>query len=112
MRELMRAALEVQAGWQVTAVESGADALAQAAADTPQAILLDSIMPELDGAATLARLRADPRTTHVPVIMVTADDQPQASAEFERLGAVGIIHKPFAMDRLAGQVTELIGAAA
>ena len=110
MRELMRTALD-HAGWQVTAVESGADALAQVATDVPQAILLDSMMPELDGAATLARLQADPRTTDVPVIMVTADDLPEATDEFKRLGAVGIIQKPFALEHFADQVSELIAEA-
>ncbi|MEA2124849.1 MAG: hypothetical protein QOI80_1631 [Solirubrobacteraceae bacterium] len=108
MRQLSQLALAGQPGWVVHAVESGAEALVAGAAEPPDVILLDSEMPGMDGSATLTALQADSRTSAVPVIMVTANEQPAARAAFAQLGAVGVIQKPFAIDRLAAQVTELL----
>jgi CheY-like chemotaxis protein len=112
MRQLSTLALEARPGWDVRAVESGSEALEHGIADPPDVILLDSEMPGLDGTATLAALRADPRTREVPVIMVTATEHAEARAEFKRLGAMGVIQKPFAIDRLAAQVSDLMAGAA
>ncbi len=112
IRQLATLALEGVAGWQVRAVESGAEALEVAAAESPEAILLDAVMPDMDGPATLRALRAAAATRDIPVILVTARDSVQDRAEFERLGADGVIPKPFEIQALAGQVSAILGRAA
>lgn len=108
IRQLATMALEGVAGWHVVAAESGAEALELAASESPEAILLDAVMPDMDGPATLSGLQASPDTREIPVILVTARDGAEDRAEFERLGAVGVIPKPFEVGRLAGQVTEIL----
>jgi DNA-binding response OmpR family regulator len=112
MRRLAALALELQPGWQVIAAESGEEGLARARAEAPEAILLDAVMPDMDGAQTLTELRASPATRGIPVILVTARDGAEDRAEFLRLGAVGVIPKPFEVGRLAGQVSEILATAA
>lgn len=109
IRQLAQVALESAAGWQVRAVETGAEALELARTEPPEAILLDALMPDMDGAATLAGLQSSPATRDIPVIVVTAMDRPEEHAEFVRLGAIGVISKPFQVHRLARQVSELLG---
>jgi two-component system alkaline phosphatase synthesis response regulator PhoP len=105
---LARLALEA-AGWSVSTVDSGREALESAEASAPDAILLDVVMPDMDGPATLARLQAGETTCDVPVILVTARDSDEDRARFEQLGAAGVIPKPFAVPTLAGQVAGLLG---
>jgi two-component system alkaline phosphatase synthesis response regulator PhoP len=109
MRELARLALETVAGWEVVAAESGDEALELGAADPPDAILLDVVMPGKDGPATLAELQAAPATREVPVIFVTAKGQPSDLERFTALGVAGVIAKPFEIDALAGQVAAILG---
>lgn len=111
MRELARVGLETVAGWDVLAAESGDEALERAAMETPEAILLDVVMPGMDGPATLVELQAAP-ATHIPVILVTAKDQPADRTRFDSLGVAGVIAKPFEVQALAGQVAEILGAPA
>lgn len=61
----------------------------------PDVILLDYMMPGLDGPATLMRLKGDPMTAHIPVIFVTARVQPSEVAHYKALGVAGVIAKPF-----------------
>ena len=109
IRELARVGLETVGGWQVTPVESGGEALEVAAAEAPEAVLLDVVMPDMDGPETLAALRAEPATSEIPVILVTARDQPADRERFEALGVAGVITKPFEVNELAGQVAEILG---
>lgn len=112
IRRLAQLALERVPGWEVDTAESGSEACERALADAPDAILLDVVMPDMDGPATLARLRETPATAHVPVILVTARDGAEDRKAFARLGAAGVIPKPFEVPRLAGQVAEILGWAA
>lgn len=100
------------AGWDVRTASSGADALQAARVAPPDVILLDVVMPELDGPQTLARLREDPATQAIPVIFATAKDRPEEQAQLAQLGAAGVIAKPFEIGRLAEQVAEVLGAGA
>jgi CheY-like chemotaxis protein len=112
IRQLATMALRGFAGWEVTVAESGAEALRLAADESPEAILLDVVMPDMDGPATLAALRARPETRETPVIFVTASDGQSDRESFERLGAAGVIRKPFEINRLAEQVSGILGRAA
>lgn len=109
VRALARVGLEAIAGWEVLAAESGDEALERAAADGPSAILLDVVMPEKDGPATLLELQARSETCGIPVIFVTAKDKPADRTRFASLGAAGVIAKPFEVRELAGQVAEILG---
>jgi len=70
----------------------------------PDVILLDVMMPGMDGAATFQRLRATPGLEDIPVIFMTAKALPQEVARFRELGAIGVIAKPFDAMQLGNQV--------
>ena len=72
LREVAKAALEIVGGWQVVTAHSGAEARSPGAPERPDAILLDVMMPGVDGPSTVAALRADPATARIPVIFLTA----------------------------------------
>jgi CheY-like chemotaxis protein len=95
IREVASMALEVVGGFEVLACESGAEALSRVEGYNPQLIVLDVMMPEMDGPATLKRLQADPKTAKIPVIFMTAKVQPGEIAEFLTLGARDVVAKPF-----------------
>ena len=75
IREVAALSLEAVGGWRVSSARDGASGVAMARAERPDAILLDVMMPGLDGPATVARLREDPLTRDIPVILLTAKAQ-------------------------------------
>lgn len=81
--------------WNVKMAASGTAALNMVSEEVPDVILLDMMMPELDGIATLSRLRESPNTKDVPVIFITAKVQPAEVEQYLRLGVAGVITKPF-----------------
>ncbi len=91
--------------------ESGAEALLAAAACPPDLILLDVMMPSMDGPATFERLRENPRTANIPVVFITARAQTRELAHYKALGAIGVIAKPFDPQTLAATIREFIPAA-
>jgi len=100
-------ALEVVGGLALRACSSGREALDAAAACRPDLILLDVMMPDMDGPATLAALRQLPATANTPVIFMTAKVQAAEVAHYKTLGAIGVIAKPFDPMQLAQQVRQL-----
>jgi len=109
VHELARLALGEQAGWEIRCTASGRDAVALAAANPPDAILLDVEMPALNGPATLAALREEPACATVPVLFLTAHDRPEELERLRALGAAGVLAKPFALEALAGDVVAALG---
>lgn len=95
IREVVGLALEVIAGFQVLLCGSGEEALREAVAFVPDLIVLDAMMPEMDGPATLRALRAIPSLFNVPVVFITAKVQPSEVAGFLGMGAVDVVAKPF-----------------
>ena len=83
---------------------SGAEALAAAVAWRPDLILLNDMMPDMDGPTVLGRLRADRRTAPIPVVFFTARGQGREHQRFRGLGAAGVIAKPFDPMRLAAEL--------
>jgi CheY-like chemotaxis protein len=81
--------------FEVVACASGAEAIAQAPSAGADLILLDVMMPGMDGPETLARLRQIPETATTPVVFLTARVHPEAIAELRALGAVEVLTKPF-----------------
>ncbi len=104
IREIVEMSLGLNADFEVRACACGADAVAAAAESSPLLILLDVMMPGMDGPATLAQLRKDPRTADIPVLFMTARAQARELQQFIALGARGVISKPFDPMTLAHSV--------
>ena len=104
IRTIIRLSLERLGGMAVIEAGGGRAALELALSERPDAILLDVMMPELDGAATLQALRRDEATARIPVIFLTAKALPGEVERLRRLGAVAVLTKPFDPAALAGQV--------
>lgn len=103
MREYLTRILS-GAGYQVTTVTDGAEALHSVRRDTPDLVVSDVMMPRLDGLELVARLRADTRTASVPVLLLSARAGQEASIEGLRAGADDYLVKPFAAAELLARV--------
>jgi CheY-like chemotaxis protein len=95
-------------GWRTVLAASGAEAVTKAAAEQPDLILLDVMMPGMDGPTTLGKLRAQEATAKTPVIFMTAKIQKQEVARYLELGAVGVIGKPFDPMTLPAEIKRLL----
>lgn len=100
-------ALEAVGGYTVNVCSSGQEALAQVGAFDPDLILLDVMMPGMDGPTTLGHLRADPATKNIPIIFMTAKVQPAEVQSYQALGALNVIAKPFDPMTLAQTVQKM-----
>ncbi|MBE0615452.1 MAG: response regulator [Burkholderiales bacterium] len=99
--------LEAVGGFTVIACNSGKQALEAAPDANADLILLDVMMPEMDGPATLDALRNIPQTAQTPVIFMTAKVQASEIAHYKSLGAIDVIAKPFDPMTLSAQIGEL-----
>jgi CheY-like chemotaxis protein len=97
-----------KAGFTVVTAGNGLEALERVAAERPDVILLDWMMPDMDGYETCRRLKADPATADIPVIFLTARVQEAEVARALALGAAGCIGKPFDALTLGQRVRELV----
>jgi len=109
LREVAQTALELVAGWQVSTAPSGAQAQQHARSEHPDAILLDVMMPGLDGPTTVTALRADPTTRDIPIIFLTAKMSSDDRGEWQALNLAGVISKPFDPMTLAAEVSVMLG---
>ncbi|MGL5944190.1 MAG: response regulator [Waterburya sp.] len=109
IRTLAGFCLESEAGWQMLGASNGTDGIAIAETEQPDAILLDAMMPEIDGLQTLAQLRVNPKTKHIPTIFITAKAQASDRRRFYNAGAKGVINKPFDSLTLASQISGFLG---
>lgn len=109
IREVAQLSLEAVGGWEVLTAASGDEALATAASQQLDAILLDIMMPDLDGIATFQQLQANPVTQHIPVILLTAKVQAADRHRFAELGLTAMIVKPFDPMTLADLVADALG---
>jgi CheY-like chemotaxis protein len=99
-----------RAGFNVTVVGNGQEALEAVQRTPPDVILLDWMMPELDGPETCRRLKSDPATAGIPVVFLTAKSQ---EAEIQRglsLGAAGYVTKPFDALALGQQIKDIVAS--
>jgi DNA-binding response OmpR family regulator len=108
---LLRVVLE-QAGHEVLVADDGSRGLAMAQRRAPGVILLDIMMPFMDGFAVLEAIREDERTVTIPVLMLSAMQQESVEERCYRLGAKAFMRKPFEPELLLGLVEELLAAPA
>lgn len=108
IREVAAMSLELDPEIEVKDCASGQQALEEAARWQPSVILLDVMMPGMDGPDTLAALRTAPETASIPVIFITARAQQSEIDGFIALGAIGVIPKPFNPMDLAQRVRRLL----
>jgi CheY-like chemotaxis protein len=109
IREVAKMSLELVGGWSVTTAPTGADGIREARDGLPDGILLDVMMPDLDGPATLEELRNDEVVGRTPVIFLTAKVQASERTRFAELDVAGLIAKPFDPMTLHERVAELFG---
>jgi len=109
IREVAQLCLEAVAGHEVLTAACGREGLVSARDEQPDAILLDVMMPDLDGPATFERLQADPATRNIPVILLTAKLQASDRARFAQLGVRATVAKPFDPMTLGDEVADILG---
>jgi CheY-like chemotaxis protein len=109
VREVAQMCLEMMGGWRVIAVASGADAVEAAERLAPDAILLDVMMPDMDGPATFHELRRIPGLGSVPIVFLTAKVQPSELRVLDELGAAGVLPKPFDPVTLSAELARVLG---
>lgn len=111
IREVASLTLATMGDFEVFEAADGYTGVKIAAAVQPDVVLLDVMMPEIDGPATLALLRAGADTQGIPIIFMTAKVQASDKRRLSELGALGIISKPFDAMTLADEVSSILGAA-
>ncbi|HLO89517.1 MAG TPA: response regulator [Nostocaceae cyanobacterium] len=109
IQEVAKVCLETVAGWEVSTASSGKEGIVQAEKYQPDAILLDVMMPDMDGLTAFEHLQANPHTKEIPVILLTAKIQATDRRRYAQLGIKTAIAKPFNPLELAGQVAAALG---
>jgi CheY-like chemotaxis protein len=109
IREVAAMSLESVAGWEVIMASSGAQGLVRAAEYLPDAILLDVMMPGMDGPTTFRELRKNPRTARIPVLLLTAKVQSSDQRRFADLGVEAVLFKPFDPMTLSTEISTVLG---
>jgi CheY-like chemotaxis protein len=110
VRRIAQICLEQLGGMKVVEASSADEGLAQAAAERPDVVLLDIMMPRVDGLAALASLRANPATAMIPVVFLTARSAEDRDSLLRRTGARGLLTKPFDPTTLANELRAILGA--
>jgi two-component system OmpR family response regulator len=112
IREIAAIALGLDPGIGVRVADSGEQALATIGAEGwwPDVILLDVMMPGMDGPAVLAAIAQAPRSASIPIVFITARTQSQDRARLLQLGAIGVIGKPFDPMTLAKELRAVLSA--
>jgi len=100
--------IKITAGWDVLTASSGLKGIETAQAEQPDMILLDVMMPDMDGIATFKALQAHAKTQQIPVIFLTAKAQTAEKRQFNDLGVSGVITKPFNSLDLPDQIAKIL----
>jgi CheY-like chemotaxis protein len=109
IRDVAALSLETVAGWEVVVASFGAQGLARAIEHPPDAILLDVMMPGMDGPTTLRELRKNSVTAKIPVLLLTAKVQASDQRRFADLGVEAVLSKPFDPMTLSTQISAVLG---
>jgi CheY-like chemotaxis protein len=108
IQEVVQMGIEIEVGWDVLIAASGLEGITVAETQQPDAILLDVMMPDLDGISTLSELKANDKTRSIPVIFLTAKVQAADTNQFQSLGVAGVITKPFNSMTLASRIAKIL----
>lgn len=109
IREVAALSLEATAGWQILTASSGAEGIAIASAQKPDAILMDVMMPGVDGPTTFRNMQQIPAVSGIPVLLLTAKVQGVDQRRFADLGVAAVLLKPFDPLTLAQQISDVLG---
>lgn len=109
IREVASLSLEAVGGWRVSTAISGMEGIRVAPALQPDAILMDVMMPGMDGPTTFRAMQQAADIAHIPVILLTAKVQAQDQKRFADLGVAGVLFKPFDPLLLAKQISSALG---
>ena len=110
MHGMAQVALEMVGGFQLCRCLSGTEALIKGPGFLPDLILLDVVMPDMDGPATFAALKSTALLDSVPVVYLTARSDPEEVAAYKASGILGVIHKPFDPMKLAEDLNNIWNA--
>ncbi|MGD1897361.1 MAG: response regulator [Phormidesmis sp.] len=108
IQKVVSLSLKMEANWESVLASSGAEGIQQAEIHQPDAILLDVMMPVMDGIATFSALENNPKTRAIPVIFLTAKTQASEKRLFQETGVAGVITKPFEPLALAATISQLL----
>lgn len=109
IREVAALTLEATAGWTIYTAASGRDGIDVALEQKPEAILMDVMMPEMDGPTTFKEMQQIPAIAGIPVVLLTAKVQGVDQRRFAGLGVAAVLFKPFDPLTLATQICEVLG---
>lgn len=109
IREIAQMSLEAVPDWEISTALSGKEGLEKARQEQPDAVLLDVMMPEMDGPATLLKFQENVEVSHIPVVMLTAKVQTSDRRRFLALGVKGVLPKPFDPISLPAELAQILG---
>ena len=109
IQKVAQISLQFRGGWEVELAKNGEECLAKALQNRPDVILLDCMMPQMDGYEACRRLKQDPSLRDIPVIFLTAKSQEREVKKGLSLGAVGYLIKPFNPMSLAEEIKQILG---
>jgi two-component system alkaline phosphatase synthesis response regulator PhoP len=108
IREATQMCLEITGEWEVVLASSGPEGLLKAVEEKPDAILLDIMMPGMDGLTTMQRLRENSDTSAIPIILLTAKAQSSEQRQLSQLDIAAIITKPYDPYSLSDQLVQAL----
>ena len=108
IQTVVKFGLKMSVGWDVLTANSGPEGIERAQSEQPDIILLDVMMPEMDGLTTFKELCQRPETRAIPVILLTAKAQASERRAYQKTGVNGVITKPFNSLDLAGEITRIL----
>ena len=109
VREVAQMSLEAVGGWDVITASNGQEALDLAASEQPDAIVMDVMMPVMDGTTAAVALSHDPATAHIPIVLLTAKSQPKGQPDLSALPVAGVLGKPFNPMLLPATLASILG---
>ena len=107
--EVATMSLEAVGGWVVTTAADGSEGVERALAEQPDAIVMDVMMPGMDGPTAALAIKAEPATSHIPIVLLTAKVQAADRAAFASLPVEGVLVKPFDPMLLPAELSALLG---
>lgn len=107
LQQIVRLGLEIGGGYNIKTCDSGEQALAEIEDFAPDLIILDVVMPDMNGPQTLEALRKVPAAIDIPAIFLTSKISPSQLSLYKKLGAIGVIKKPLNPMKLTGQLKEV-----